>query len=31
MSAEEYLKTPALVYFKREDVSPTGSHKLNTA
>jgi tryptophan synthase beta chain len=28
---EKYLKTPAHIYFKREDVSPTGSHKLNTA
>jgi len=28
---EEALKTPARIYFKREDVSPTGSHKLNTA
>ena len=28
---EEYLRTPARVYYKREDVSPTGSHKLNTA
>ena len=28
---EEYLKTPAKIYYKREDVSPTGSHKLNTA
>ncbi len=28
---EQYLKTPARIYFKREDVSPTGSHKLNTA
>jgi tryptophan synthase beta chain len=28
---ERYLKTPARIYFKREDVSPTGSHKLNTA
>jgi tryptophan synthase beta chain len=28
---EKYLKTPARIYFKREDVSPTGSHKLNTA
>ncbi|NWF95201.1 MAG: TrpB-like pyridoxal phosphate-dependent enzyme [Candidatus Thorarchaeota archaeon] len=28
---ERALKTPARVYFKREDVSPTGSHKLNTA
>ncbi|TXT54334.1 MAG: Tryptophan synthase beta chain 2 [Candidatus Thorarchaeota archaeon] len=28
---EEQLRTPARIYFKREDVSPTGSHKLNTA
>ena len=28
---EEYLKTPAKIYFKREDVTPTGSHKPNTA
>jgi tryptophan synthase beta chain len=28
---EEALGTPAKIYFKREDVSPTGSHKLNTA
>ncbi|MBN2229147.1 MAG: TrpB-like pyridoxal phosphate-dependent enzyme [Candidatus Thorarchaeota archaeon] len=28
---ERYLKTPARIYFKREDASPTGSHKLNTA
>jgi tryptophan synthase beta chain len=28
---EEYLKTPATIYFKREDLSPTGSHKPNTA
>ncbi|RLG44621.1 MAG: TrpB-like pyridoxal phosphate-dependent enzyme [Thermoproteota archaeon] len=28
---EEYLKTPAKIFFKREDVTPTGSHKLNTA
>jgi tryptophan synthase beta chain len=25
------LKTPARIYYKREDVSPTGSHKTNTA
>ena len=25
------MKTPARIYYKREDVSPTGSHKLNTA
>lgn len=28
---EAYLKTPARIYFKREDLSPTGSHKPNTA
>ncbi len=28
---EKFLKTPARIYYKREDVSPTGSHKLNTA
>ncbi len=28
---ERYLKTPARIYYKREDVTPTGSHKLNTA
>ncbi|MCS7103150.1 MAG: TrpB-like pyridoxal phosphate-dependent enzyme [Candidatus Korarchaeum sp.] len=28
---EEHLGTPAKIYYKREDVSPTGSHKLNTA
>ncbi len=28
---EEMLKTPAKIFYKREDVSPTGSHKLNTA
>jgi tryptophan synthase beta chain len=28
---EEYLRTPAKIYFKREDLSPTGSHKPNTA
>ena len=28
---EKSLKTPCRIYFKREDVSPTGSHKLNTA
>ena len=28
---ESYLKTPARIYFKREDLSPTGSHKPNTA
>ncbi|MBD3160298.1 MAG: TrpB-like pyridoxal phosphate-dependent enzyme [Candidatus Lokiarchaeota archaeon] len=28
---EKALNTPAKIYFKREDVSPSGSHKLNTA
>ena len=28
---ELYLKTPAKIYFKREDLTPTGSHKPNTA
>jgi tryptophan synthase beta chain len=28
---EEYLKTPAQIYFKCENFSPTGSHKTNTA
>ena len=28
---EEILDTPAKIYYKREDYSPTGSHKLNTA
>lgn len=28
---EAYLKTPARIYYKREDLSPTGSHKSNTA
>lgn len=28
---EEALKTPAKIYFKREDLSPTGSHKPNSA
>jgi tryptophan synthase beta chain len=28
---EKALRTPAHIYYKREDVSPTGSHKLNTA
>jgi len=28
---ERTLKTPCRIYYKREDVSPTGSHKLNTA
>lgn len=28
---EEYLKTPAKIYFKYEGITPTGSHKINTA
>ena len=28
---EEKLKTPAKIYFKREDLNPAGSHKPNTA
>jgi tryptophan synthase beta chain len=28
---EEFLKTPAQIYFKCENFSPTGSHKTNTA
>ncbi|OGS48134.1 MAG: TrpB-like pyridoxal-phosphate dependent enzyme [Euryarchaeota archaeon RBG_16_68_13] len=28
---EAYLKTPAKIYYKREDLSPVGSHKPNTA
>ncbi|MCK9152372.1 TrpB-like pyridoxal phosphate-dependent enzyme [Methanobacterium alcaliphilum] len=28
---EDMLDTPAKIYYKREDYSPTGSHKLNTA
>ncbi|HEV2230631.1 MAG TPA: pyridoxal-phosphate dependent enzyme, partial [Thermoplasmata archaeon] len=28
---EAHLRTPAKIYFKREDLSPTGSHKPNTA
>lgn len=28
---EKHLKTPAKIYFKREDMSPLGSHKGNTA
>ena len=28
---EDYLDTPAKIFYKREDTSPTGSHKLNTA
>lgn len=28
---ERVLNTPAKIYFKREDLSPTGSHKTNTS
>ena len=28
---EEYLKTPARIYYKYEGATPTGSHKINTA
>ena len=28
---EKYLETPAEIYFKYEGVTPTGSHKINTA
>ena len=28
---ERYLKTPARIYYKREDLAPTGSFKMNTA
>jgi len=28
---EKYLDTPAKIFYKREDQSPVGSHKLNTA
>jgi len=28
---EAYLRTPARIYYKREDLSPVGSHKPNTA
>ncbi|MBU1913993.1 MAG: TrpB-like pyridoxal-phosphate dependent enzyme, partial [Candidatus Thermoplasmatota archaeon] len=28
---EKALKTPAKIYFKREDLSPAGSHKTNTS
>jgi len=31
VNLEKLLSTPAEIYFKREDLSPTGSHKLNTA
>lgn len=27
---ERYLKTPARIYYKREDLAPTGSFKMNT-
>jgi len=28
---ERILNTPAMIYVKREDINPTGSHKINTA
>lgn len=31
LNLEEYLGTPARIYFKNEGVSPAGSHKPNTA
>ncbi len=31
LNLERYLKTPAKIYFKNEGVSPSGSHKPNTA
>ncbi|MDR2865902.1 MAG: TrpB-like pyridoxal phosphate-dependent enzyme [Methanomassiliicoccaceae archaeon] len=31
VNLEKYLKTPAKIYFKREDMSPVGSHKGNSA
>jgi tryptophan synthase beta chain len=31
MRLERFLKTPAQIYFKCENFSPTGSHKTNTA
>ncbi|MEM2432648.1 MAG: TrpB-like pyridoxal phosphate-dependent enzyme [Candidatus Bathyarchaeia archaeon] len=31
VNLERLLNTPARIYFKREDLSPTGSHKINTA
>ena len=31
VNLEKHLKTPAKIYFKREDVSPVGSHKGNSA
>ncbi|MEM2351848.1 MAG: TrpB-like pyridoxal phosphate-dependent enzyme [Thermoproteota archaeon] len=31
VNLESFLDTPARIYFKREDLSPTGSHKVNTA
>lgn len=30
-SLERFLDTPARIYFKREDLNPTGSHKVNTS
>ncbi len=31
VNLERYLSTPAEIYFKYEGVTPTGSHKINTA
>lgn len=31
VALERYLQTPARIYYKNEGVSPTGSHKSNTA
>ncbi len=31
LALEEYLKTPAKIYYKDESVSPSGSHKTNSA
>ncbi len=31
LALEEYLDTPARIYYKHEGTSPAGSHKLNTA
>ncbi|AWB09801.1 tryptophan synthase beta chain [Thermodesulfobium acidiphilum] len=31
LALEEYLNTPARIYYKHEGISPAGSHKLNTA
>ncbi|MDH4163823.1 MAG: TrpB-like pyridoxal phosphate-dependent enzyme [Nitrospirota bacterium] len=31
VNLEKYLKTPAKIFFKREDLLPTGSFKLNTS